>query len=90
MKCFRRECIPWRELCCSVSLSEFRDESVQIQSLSGKLRMQTWLCVFESLASMKIKDAVVFREMSGMGLEGTSAADLIESWHRAMKQYIVI
>lgn len=46
--------------------------------------------MFESLASMKIKDAVVFREMHGMGLEGTSAADLIESWHRAMKQYIVI
>lgn len=52
--------------------------------------MQSWLCMFESLASMKIKDAVVFREMHGMGLEGTSAADLIESWHRAMKQYIVI
>ena len=46
--------------------------------------------MFESLASMKIKDTVVFIEMYEMGLEGTDTTALIEFWHGTRKQYVVI
>lgn len=52
--------------------------------------MQAWLYVLESLTSMKTKDTVVFIELYEMGLQGSRAADLMELWHRAVKQYIAL
>lgn len=43
------------------------------------------LYISELLANMKVKDTVVFTEMYEMGLEGTSATALMESWHRTVK-----